>query len=143
MLFGLTEERTLPDRVERPEQRFDEPLNWFWRADAIVGQECAIGYTRFRIIKRTPRGVWLQDEWDWDARYWCKEKSLRKRPGARFVKVSDRHVTIGKAHAYPTRELALESLIRRTRRRVGYARTALENAERIQATLKHHFPERH
>ena len=85
--------------------------------DCSIGSRAEVTLRAYKIIKRTPKGAWIQD--------FCRK---------RFVRLTAR-----KKFACETREEALESFRARKRRQIrilqeqiGHARSALSRAERME-----------
>ena len=85
------------ERAEHENHFFYREINAKWTGDKL-----AISCMKFRVVRRTPKGFWITPVWNYD--------------DTRFL-----HFVLsgaGKRFAYPTRELARESFIRRKRREI-------------------------
>lgn len=88
----------------------------------------SIYYRTFTVVRRTPKGVWVKEEW------YSKERFILNDADKRYC--------------YPTQELAINSLRRRQQMRVMHAQyslsiatTTLEAIDRYKATGEWPKPE--
>ncbi|NTU49579.1 MAG: hypothetical protein HGA87_01550 [Desulfobulbaceae bacterium] len=84
----------------------------FYRYDAYVwGDFLSVGMRceEYRLIRETPKGYWIEDEWSIDKRW--VSKTARKR------------------YAYPTKAEALDSFIARKRRQISILRHQAKHAQ--------------
>lgn len=77
--------------------------------ETSVGASLRMSVERFRILRRTPKGCWIE---------------ANGRKAERFVLDGN-----GKRFAYPTLELAMDSYRIRKRRQIQYLAAQLERAE--------------
>lgn len=97
--------------TEEPEFYYRE-VNSLWTSDLL-----AISVLKFRVIRRTPKGVWVVPDY-----YWPCEK--RKR----FILDGK-----GRRYAYPTREEARASFIIRKKREIQHCTNQHDRALRYLA----------
>lgn len=82
--------------------------DWLFRCDAILRAEgMGVGIDHFPVTKKTPKGVWVTA--------WGGPKFILDGAGRRF--------------AYPTREQAIDSFMRRKRRQIQILHSNLASAE--------------
>lgn len=121
MLFEKPIEDGFVKVYENDNYPYDDVADAWYRYEDHPGYDWAspeIRMRRLRVIRHTPKGVWLDD---WSV--------------PRFVLNDAR-----KRYAYPTKELARESFLKRKRKQLGYLSTqhdhvaaVLKTAERIFA----------
>lgn len=105
--------------MEQPEIYYRE-VNAYWSEDRL-----AISLEKYRVVKRTPRGVWIAPMWDYRGDH------------KRFVLDGS-----GRRYAYPTREQARESFIIRKRREIQHCALQHDRAVRYLALAETmQFPE--
>jgi len=90
-------------------------IKTLWRAEGYYYEDgkCSIEMWPYRVVKRTPKGVWIVS----DTYLYGKEK---------FVLLSGR-----KRYAYPRQEEALESLLMRKKRQVKIIEWQMKAANTI------------
>ena len=94
-----------PDTCKNCGERAEHENHYFYREkNARMSEDVlAISVIEYRVVKRTPAGFWIAPLWDHDARF------------KKFVLAG-----LGRRHAYPTRQLARESFIRRKQKEIQH-----------------------
>lgn len=114
-----------PDTCKNCGERAFHENHWFYRevnAKWHDGSDVlAISCGEYRVIKRTPCGVWIVPE------YWADKPSAWPRV-RRFVVEG-----FGRRYAYPTRELARESFIARKKKEIQHCARQHDRAVRYLA----------
>lgn len=87
--------------------------------DMLYGSQISIRLSTYKVIKLTPKGCWIAHNYD--------HNHLHKR----FVLSDSR-----KKFAYPTKEQAMESFIRRKERQIIYLQANLNRAKNALYTAK-------
>lgn len=118
-LTFLNEPTALVDQVQFSEP---EPIEGMWyryedRPGYHAGAPATVTLRMLRVIRKTPRGVMLDD--------WGFEHFVRDEGRKRF--------------AYPTIELARESFLKRKQWQIGYARRQFDHVSAVLAATEKHF----
>lgn len=111
----------------------DHPMEYFFRVTSTYffssdgGCHPSMGFERWKLIRHTPKGVWVIPEWlDYPVRHTWQQRQVDQYKklvlhGAR------------RKWAHPTKAEAWQSFLIRQDRRVSHCRNALQAAEAIRA----------
>lgn len=88
-----------------------------------VNGKRTISLIEYRVVRKTEKGVWIAPLWDQDARF------------KHFILDG-----LGRRHAYPTRELARNSYIRRKQREIQHCANQHDKAVELLAIAKGEEP---
>ena len=91
----------------------------YYRVDTEFGGKLPVFVRPFKVLRRTPKGVWVLND--------CEERFVLD--GAK------------KTLCYPTKALALQSFIARKRRQIQIVRAQLSNAENALAVALGRVPQ--
>ena len=110
---------TRPTVAENDVEYWEErPLDGAWyRYEDSSSHQSSVHLRRPRVIRETPKGVWLDD--------YGVERFVLKNARKRW--------------AYPTIELARESFLIRKRKQIGWLRAQLDHVTAVLAATEKHF----
>lgn len=90
-------------------------MKYYREVNAVDARgEPKISLIEYYVVSKTSKGAWIAPSWDQEGRW------------KRFVLDGD-----GKRWAYPSKQLARKSFIRRKRREIQHSASQLERAKRL------------
>jgi hypothetical protein len=98
---------------EGKESENNFPTLYRYESSSFSGQHLALWLSKFKVVKETPQGWWIsRDGYGWEKNKWVAKHGIKR-------------------FAYPTKELALESFIKRKTKMIQKLKNSLACTEII------------